>query len=837
MAFLHGVLKDVHAKQPYSVGKQQLNGVIGELFSKLCSGHKGFKSVITEVAAGVGEYNALVRESNERMKGVITGLYNHVKNGSEFDNEMFKINANSVTAETDDDQVNKAKGLVDGCIGASRTFLGGIQSTRNDVDRLNYDLKLKVESAIDNVQYAYDTLSKLSGKEKKDLDETLNLVKTRLTKFRDDVKKRIRGDVTTLVKDLQELIKKIKTMLENINKCLTEYIEKLQKWIQAAGEVRRLADGKVTEIVRKLQGEDKSDKAGDKGGVTDAAQKLQRKADDLHQAAFKAKEAVKRLVSLALTEVKTMDDALRASLRTVRDEIKAQMNNYLKGGFAELVRKKVEELVNPIHEVEGRDLKEDLGTIVSKIGEYSKDFKQRFQGAIEKMVTGLLGTKIIDMYLGTPLKNTKDAAIRTISSQISKIDAKPIINSKSNDVNEIFTSIQRYLEAYASAVDPTKNFKAISQKILSEPEVKALSLPDDDINFTFALKTILTAVMKAAEGAAGELQNFIDTSQIGNLKAAITKAQGLGIDVQRQLGESGQPVAGSGSTGSKNLYNTFSGYADTMLQRQIGVNDTKNIPAASSHAEKVALVEHKFKGYLESVNTSQVVSPDGQLTGASGEGSLPQAIKKIETQVKEALKTIESLNGEAETQLQTTYRHLDSLCQAITEFAETGHDSAKKNITELKRKIGITLKGEQTSFQKVHYNLNQLREDNLKKAINDAENFSVEADKEKKKTIRKLNAFVTFTIDSVRDNITNDLKSRYVKFIKSQLTKFAEKVEKEIGTLPKDITKDADKGFKGFMGVLEQKLTDSKIQELGENAKLGDLSPKVQKFFTDLPKR
>ncbi|GBE63382.1 hypothetical protein, conserved [Babesia ovata] len=240
-----------------------------------------------------------------------------------------------------------------------------------------------------------------------------------------------------------------------------------------------------------------------------------------------------------------------------------------------------------------------------------------------------------------------------------------------------------------------------------------------------------------------------------------------------------------------------------------------------------------LRAYKTHVNQENLLSSSPEQL----KGELPDAIKKIETKVTEALTNIQTLDAQAKQQLDHVNEHLDSLCQAITTFAETGDDSAKNKITELKRKIGITLKGEQTSFQKVRDNLNQLREDNLRKAINDAENFAVEAEEERKKTIQELNTHVQDTLESAKSTITNDVKSRYVKFVKSQLTKFADKVIKELGTLPKEITDDAKLKFKGFMGVFQQKLTDSQLPtNLDGNAKLETLSSRAKTFFTELLK-
>ncbi|GBE63254.1 hypothetical protein, conserved [Babesia ovata] len=732
---------------------------------------------------------------------------------------------------------------VDECIkkdgGYAYNFIKNISHAKKHVDDLSEHLKHRVNNVKDCVFHERSRLHEIHKTLQSDREAVVKLVESQLNDARDKIKLQITQEVTALVGQLQKLVIQIKSKLEEIDRWLKQYVTDLETRMKEAEEIVRAVEQKVEKILEEVHKDGKHI-----NDLKAAANMIRQHAYSLWEAGDQAKRNVIAEVKTALGEVVKTNLALRGDLDHVKTALLMGIRQYVKTNLLTTIK-------GDVDTIKGIGKDDGLGAIRRRIvEEYAKQFgTATLASKVQDWLESILESKTIMDKIGESIgrkgvsleeifngdQGVEGFAATIVSQLRSEMEeaTRDVQFDEKGDIEVTLTAVMSVCNKFAKGLD-----KVIEQKLDTIvgvinilPGLDVGGPRNKDLYLRGAVRMVLQQLVGAARQAGGELYSFTGEDDDNyNLGRNVDKALKVAGELSENL-RTATSIDRDAVPAPKSPYDVDT-QVNTVLDGKIG--KTNSVDALG----KVDIEITQFSSYDKFLKQAKLKSDKAQLTGNPGddEGSFPQAIKKIETQVKEALKTIESLNGEAETQLQTTYRHLDSLCQAITEFAETGHDSAKKNITELKRKIGITLKGEQTSFQKVHYNLNQLREDNLKKAINDAENFSVEADKEKKKTIRKLNAFVTFTIDSVRDNITNDLKSRYVKFIKSQLTKFAEKVEKEIGTLPKDITKDADKGFKGFMGVLEQKLTDSKIQELGENAKLGDLSPKVQKFFTDLPK-
>ncbi|CDR97095.1 hypothetical protein BBBOND_0309980 [Babesia bigemina] len=236
-----------------------------------------------------------------------------------------------------------------------------------------------------------------------------------------------------------------------------------------------------------------------------------------------------------------------------------------------------------------------------------------------------------------------------------------------------------------------------------------------------------------------------------------------------------------------------------------------------------------------------------QAAAITGAANLHSAVMEI---VSSDFKTIEMLNGDIVIAAQETQSMIDNkaeevktnlhkLCEIVKIYAEGGEVSAKGKLLELKKKMGKTAKGTLAEgvLRKIHNDIDAILRGDLKDSIRETTEFLSHAEQEKKNTIQVLQHLVTTTIDGARDTITDDIKTRYVQLIKAQLTAFADKVSTAIAPLPNEITADADKGVKGFMRVMQDKLRDSGLNTvLDEYATLQTLSRRAKTFFTELPK-
>ncbi|CDR71944.1 hypothetical protein, conserved, partial [Babesia bigemina] len=403
MGFLYQVLKDVSEKQPYSVGKTILIEIVTELKNNLSTGREGFK-FIAQVAGKVGEYNERVKQGNDDMQSVVTKMRNHVE--TELTKKLNAINENNLTHDPLlSKAVESAQALAKEYGQKGEDFNNGFNNiTRDEFSRrskvelkeqfkdLNSDLRSKINNARDNVSHEANRLTTLSATQKRNLEETIELIKQTCTSLKKCVNDKINKDVTELMNNVEKRVAEILKVLKEIESKIREYIDDLAKWINHAdidvgkamkdmkgiidksigwqnqdeisgkakdlskkatdlywkfeGAKRSVEEGvdkaktekvneltkwkaagdaavkqakeKCEKVVKKLNGRDKGASAeGGRQKVTDSAQILQQKADELRKKALDAKQKVTTLVREALTAVKTMDEGLKKNLLTV----------------------------------------------------------------------------------------------------------------------------------------------------------------------------------------------------------------------------------------------------------------------------------------------------------------------------------------------------------------------------------------------------------------------------------------------------------------------------------------------------------------------------------------
>ncbi|GBE63246.1 hypothetical protein, conserved [Babesia ovata] len=267
MAFLHSVLKDVHDKQPYTVGKTTLqNNVLSHLSSKLGSGHEGFKSVIAQVATGVGGYNEEVKVSNKKAKRRIERLLEKV--GEEFESMITKIPGEEIFGKLQyiGEQVSDAKLFAENYVGYGATFESRLQPLEQNINDLNSQCKNNVINARKQIKHETERLRKLSEKEWKDLKSMEMKITTVLQKLGVDVNAHISREVKTLVENLKALVQKIKDLLNDTFKKLSNYIFELEKWMKNADTMVNSAMEGTTEIADKKPGKNNQEMINAKAG-------------------------------------------------------------------------------------------------------------------------------------------------------------------------------------------------------------------------------------------------------------------------------------------------------------------------------------------------------------------------------------------------------------------------------------------------------------------------------------------------------------------------------------------------------------------------------------------
>ncbi|GBE59987.1 hypothetical protein, conserved [Babesia ovata] len=848
MAFLHGVLKDVHAKQPYNVGKNTLNGVVENLFENLCSGHEGFKRVIEKVAQGVGGYNREVERSNRDVKSKITDL------DSQMTNILTGVKAilpkpdknvqDPAPPEPTADQINgfesKISNMVQRCKDHARAFNSAILKAKDKIKDLNDQTEEKVNKARERIDIERGRFDRACSHEKNEFNEMAKKIESVLREHGENINLQIKKDVEKLVAEIKKLVNKILDQIRTIDRCVETYANDLETRMRDAEKIVKEVGEKVDKILEEV---DKNGKH--KIALKAAANMIRQHAYSLWEAGDQAKEIVQRDVGAALKQVLVLDRAVRKGLKTTKDNIKGAMQRYVKEQLLGDIQKRVGEIINGTSQ---NGLSQMVRVFKEHALKFSKRHEHGFDGIVKQWIVEILNEdKTVGGYIGqyvttnesrlsAPYKMLDDlhGIYKALNERIAtgiteKLEAEISQAVLLADVSDGGTEIEEYVQAVQ--VGCNLFAKEIAQKIKADEGRYGHTLADNIAKevetggsnqegitetrretgnaffLTHAIQVTLHQLIGVAKKAGAAVGSFTGDddgsgSDITSVNAALTVAQllekDLGTATEDNSRTTVQPIPPGDDEDGRRKYE-YDARILGILEQEIGTEEDNG---GGSNGDKIQRVKDtEFKVYDRSIKQDKVST--GQLTGEKGEGQLPEAIGEISREVTNALKNIDNLDTQAKEQLDHVNKHLNSLCQAITSFAETGDDSAKKKITELRKKIGTTLKDEEKSLHRVHQNLVSLRKENLKKAINDVEKFLQEgtgqADTAGRETIAKLREQVEEKVRDTTSKLTTQAKKHYVSSIKTAIQYFAARVQNELRGLAVQIENDLKEGYKGFM--------------------------------------
>ncbi|CDR71736.1 hypothetical protein, conserved, partial [Babesia bigemina] len=723
MGFLYQVLKDVSEKQPYSVGKETLKNLVSNVINKhFCSGHEGFKTLFTVLPDRIAAYNREVQEGNEKVKRPIDKLKNEMK---ELEKQVSTIlNDNSAQATDFTGEKERVGEQLQKCKQYAKYFndvfdLDNLYNShmKTSINDLHSKLRDSVLVCTKTVKHESERLDKLWNKEWTDFRSMKRTVRLTMEKLKTSVNDAIREKVGKLVNDLRDLVAGIKRTLDKIYFDLGNYVADLRQWISTAEGTMGTALGKVGEIVETVgTGGHKAKKQP----VVEAANALKVKADDLRSRAYKAKEQVETLVAQALGAVKTMDDALRKNLKDVRDGIKGELNNYVRGGMAEQLQLNVDELVKSIYDKNGD--KGHLYDVEKKLKEYAQKFGENGEQGFKKIVNdwiddilkkdGVVNQRLSEYitknkshsYFVTStykeptslhgaiteaimrkLEREVEAAVQVVASDMQTDNGiQRNIEAVKNCVYTFIIGLDGKLRIGKLEVNFVKKVVEEVENTLAKNTSKSSGLYYS-LNLQIAVEAILVALYAAARQVYEELEWFTsdDHSDYNfgeGVENAIKDIQALGGKIKSALSD---PAL---SSGPSTLGDNVMVEINRKLNDKIG-NDEKGSPS-----NRVTLPTDTFNGYLNSVNTTGLRGSDAALQGNPGEGKLPVAIKQIEqtinhneTYLQHVVKDT-SNSGDVKSDLKfytdtfeklfdTVKRALNVLCEAVEKIAGKGDDA------------------------------------------------------------------------------------------------------------------------------------------------------------------
>ncbi|CDR71983.1 hypothetical protein, conserved, partial [Babesia bigemina] len=460
---------------------------------------------------------------------------------------------------------------------------------------------------------------------------------------------------------------------DGVKNAKTEKVSELDKWKAAGDAAVNKAKEKCDQIVGKLKGQgSETGIVGERKAVTNAAEQLKIKADELRGKAYAAKTQIETLVSQALGEVKTMDDALRTNLRTVRDGIKSGIMDYIKNGLNGKIKVALTEMTDKIaHRDEEKPAKPGhLDKIVKGIKTYAERFskedeKTGFKGVVKGWLADILQstpvTTTLATYIGGSKVGTLDNAEGIAQAIVAelKVEVTTAVDTFKNhvqDAGDSSTKIEDYILAVNNVCE--KFAKAVGLKIKGQVEIGGVSRQmAENIKHVFtkvqspvgresdlaqAIRLILLQLIGAASQAGNAVHSFASIADDGlddddydlgkNLTDGVGGVKKLGTQLYQQLQQAG------GDRSSH--FADFNGQIASTVNPIIGTEDV------TDRSHKVTLDETKFSGYLHSV--SKTVAGKKELIGDTGEGSLPQSIKKIQNEINEKQEYLKNVsNGES----------------------------------------------------------------------------------------------------------------------------------------------------------------------------------------------
>ncbi|GBE63045.1 hypothetical protein, conserved [Babesia ovata] len=802
MAFLHSVLNDVYEKQPYKVGKEShLKSVVDALNEKLCSGHDGFQGVITEVATRVGRYNREVERSNRKIKSKIERLLEQV--GEEFESMITKIPGEEIFGKLQyiGEQVSDAKLFAENYVGYGATFESRLQPLEQNINDLNSQCKNNVINARKQIKHETERLRKLSEKEWKDLKSMEMKITTVLQKLGVDVNAHISREVKTLVENLKALVQKIKDLLNDTFKKLSNYIFELEKWMKNADTMVNSAMEGTTEIADKKPGKNNQEMINAKAGqVKDWSGWLERYISELTRLTGEVDVRITALAG-AFSEIK---DETNKNIKGILEHVRGKVGEIKEGvigngsgqddsidyNWSELQRQ-ITALVNQISGTEYSSY--GLKKIVKEVEKYAQGFSKndrsrenKFQGMVKQWVDDIMkNNEMVKKKLwehassGSPLRYSnlghlqnplKDRIMNVVGAEANEAGElvtseiqKPGIDSITTNLNAVKSGIDHFSTKLGMKLTTDRSGALIQEIIqpLSQPSgLLPRTTTSNPASLTCAVEAALAALHATAKRNVDDISTIITQYYLGNVHDAI-----------RNVNKINKHIDGQGDE-------------------------------ADDYGKKIDDALRKVQQPLNSLH-SQVNEATGHPAGSSGKPNHAKNLDEAIEAVKN--KAVELTTGDT-TAMATLSDQIKSNLVALTgEFAIAGKKVIEQ-LEKLKREISLNKDGE--GLHKIHKQLKELHGVAVTEALSAAEKFlKPDAYKLRDETIEKLRGQVDKEIENAKKLMIKQAQKIYVTSVRDLLTEYCKKCHNELSSLPQQITDDLTSGFKGFMKTLEGKPT------------------------------
>ncbi|GBE63368.1 hypothetical protein BOVATA_048610 [Babesia ovata] len=867
MSFLHGVLHNIKPK--LGLHKESIKNAIESLKLHKNSGKEGFNEAIGKVVQGVREYNEGVKESNKKVSDVI----------ETFTGQMEKIPA-AVENFTNYNHIPQIDEKVYDCLQQAEKYKQGMEDEVNNIGDLQKDLQTKINMKTAIIAYQAAELKKIHSRQKEDLRSFTGVVHKQLNDAKEQINLTTSERIRAFVSEVNRQIGLLKHGIENVNNTLKKYVELLLKWIEKADAALGKSMQKVSEIIKEASG---TSEKQHKQNLLKAVNELKEKGLALYKAYELATFKLRPLMENVSTAVKGLDQKVQEDLKTLKKAIDLEIGKYADWAKAEIrqlkekaldqtsgggeesiqhnwgyLKRTITSLVGNIYGKAGDSNYKGLQGIVDAVGEYAAEFGNgQLENVVKEWVGKILDKDVVVKYrLGEFVKDNntyfqkptykdkndptllqnpiKDAIKDALTSEIADA-VRTFAGSRGEKIDKNLNTVQSVCEKFADALEAkikdgeTKTYStnpflsAVVSSIEKELNADASNSSYGNHYLISALRAILPALATSSRQAAAELNKFSSMSKIGkNVTEAMSKVD----DIKRQFDGKTEGYGKKIRDALTTLMEPIEELDNTLSSDVIGSYIDN---AISPYFKKGNDVRIKMLAYRDHVNDS---------------GPIDNAIKAVSAQalqpITDAVRESKASKGNMTAKHSEAVRHLNSLCNTILTAARDDEDEGlNKKLIQLQQLIDedeCTIKQEQQmGLRKIKDDLNTLRNDYLQPLIQQTQDMADHASEKSEQMIRELSEHVGLKIKTAETAVTQDVQTKYVGFMRSQLNAFVIKISDELGSLTNDIAKDADKDFKGFMQLLRRTLESSPLgSQLDENSALLDTSFKLKHFFSDI---
>ncbi|CDR71564.1 hypothetical protein, conserved [Babesia bigemina] len=849
MGFLSGVLSNI--KDHLGQHKDEIDIAIDTLNTNKHAGKKGFNVAIGSVVEGVRGYNEKVMISHNKLSSLINRLIGQM--------ELLNDEVQKLTTDADLEIINQK--IIE-CLQQVKYYEADMERAEKDVEDLEDHFECRVRYFNRLISCQADRLMDIWRKQQDDLQQVEAVVVRQLDITRREIYNACAHKTRESIQKLSAHIYKLRAVIENVNTTLSQDLNDLQQWITKADEVVDLALAKVTDIVSEATG---AHGKQHKQNLIDAVHNLKQKGLDWCDAYESAKRSLVALVKNARDAVGKLDEIIMEDLGKLEQKMKSAITEYIqkaqkrfneikektlgidgkstKGGVYRYwsdLKAEVSALIGKINRGENGSMSphyEGLEGTKERIREYAKEFTN-FDQKVEAWIREILqhngGVKkwleayvenntgggkdyFNSTFLNPHSNKMKDGQTDTIATKIrTKLDISvedpiiPVGNDSSVEanidavrqrINTFVAALERKIEGGKitasgdTATLVTTIVEAIEQDALKDKKVTLDKKGYNDYFLERAVKTTLAALYSAIRRVNEELKSFTTTINI----------RGVG---QYNLGKNLDNVI----DGVKKIRHKFSFPSDS------GRNITNTLEALKCDIDQLnqILQTKNIEDEIEIEMTDYVSGNRQQLrnrmpkyhihtTNNERNNTLANAIRNISEKVLDAFNDTAAVanNGNIhKAASDVIHNKLPALCDAIIKEAQGDGSSLKARLDELKRVlIGRENNGK---LKQILGKLKVLQENRLSAIIEQAQNILIHASAECEQSVEQLQLYIQRHINGFQTAITRDLKTRYVGFIRAQAQAFVMRVNVEHHELPKEIMKDADKRYKGFMRLLRE---------------------------------